>query len=1182
MRTKNTQLNYFVDFVCRAIRRQSPATWPVVLVALAIEIAVSSGALGGAYTWQVQAGDWSVASNWGSVLPSSTADIAYVLNGGTVNVTQTGESCGTLSLGGSGSVNLTAGSLAALYENVPAAGSASFTQSGGTNSFGTPTVIANLYVGGPAGSSGTYSLSGSGVLAAGNSASTSSGGWEYVGYSGHGTFTQNGGTNSMVDINSSLNLGWNTGAVGVYNLNDGLLSCGANEWLSFTGSGTFNQTGGTHTVANTMQFAQGGGSGTYNLSGGSLYATYMELGINGSGTFTQSGGSASFSRIYLGYNSGSGTYNLNAGRVTATTFELVGNIGKGTFNQTAGTNAAGSLELGGNSGVYNLSGGLLVLTSLYGSQTFAFNFNGGVLQAGGSFSTSVPMTLGTSGGGATFDTAGYVVTLVGPLSGAGRLTKVDSGTLILAASNGYAGITTIAAGTLSLANAAALPGSIAFAGGSLQYSASNSRDYSGRIVNSSGAITIDTNGQNVTFASAIVASNTGGLTKLGSGILTLASNNGFSGNTLISGGSLALTNSLALKLSTLDSSGNGALSFASLTDATFAGLTGPGTLTLSNSASSAVGLSVGDTNASATFSGTLQGPGSLAKIGSGTLLMAGNNTYSGTTAVNQGELVVNGSLVSPVTVNSGGILGGTGSLSFVTVNAGGQLSPGDAPGIMTLSGNLTLMGSAVMDYQLDTPLDSDMVLMTSGALTLNGQQFSDFNFTSLGGFGPGAYSLIDAGSISGSLGSGTSGTIDGYQASLAVQGNNLVLNVVPEPGTLALLAAGVIGLLGYSWRRQQCPAHSTRNSSATAGTASCRLRRTTRLLHGLLFATLCSSPAEVRALAPTGTLLKSFPIYSNELVVDPSQPYIYASVAASDAIEVLNTQTLSVQSTITLRGQPKGMALSPDGKSLYVADSTNNSIDVINTQTLSLSRSLSLATTPYSIAAGPSNRLYVLDASSVYNHIDQIDAITGASTGPSYGFALYYGDLETSPDGRTLYYGQEGLSPSTLSSFDISTTTITPLNGVQTGSNGEKVVVSHNGATIAQPNGAPYAVTLYSSSGFTALGSFSTGPYPDAFAFSADDRLAYVALSPYPTAVDIYSTTSFAQIGQFGVPDRASCMVTDPTGQELFVSCDGTYWHNSVTAVYSTGVSVPEPASIALALTCGLCLLGYRWRRRPA
>jgi ABC-type Na+ efflux pump permease subunit len=53
---------------------------------------------------------------------------------------------------------------------------------------------------------------------------------------------------------------------------------------------------------------------------------------------------------------------------------------------------------------------------------------------------------------------------------------------------------------------------------------------------------------------------------------------------------------------------------------------------------------------------------------------------------------------------------------------------------------------------------------------------------------------------SGTLGADISGSIAGYSATLAISGNDLVLNVVPEPSTIALLGVAVIGLLGYGLR----------------------------------------------------------------------------------------------------------------------------------------------------------------------------------------------------------------------------------------------------------------------------------------------------------------------------------------------------------------------------------------------
>ena len=120
-----------------------------------------------------------------------------------------------------------------------------------------------------------------------------------------------------------------------------------------------------------------------------------------------------------------------------------------------------------------------------------------------------------------------------------------------------------------------------------------------------------------------------------------------------------------------------------------------------------------------------------------------------------------------------------------------------------------------MNYRLGapaTPGASDMVSMPLGTLNLNNQQFTDFNFTTLPGFpvSPPSgteYVLIDAGTLTGSLGAVTSGLIDGIGADLLVQpdgngGEELVL-AVPEPSTLAILVAGALGLLGYAWRRRR-------------------------------------------------------------------------------------------------------------------------------------------------------------------------------------------------------------------------------------------------------------------------------------------------------------------------------------------------------------------------------------------
>ncbi len=217
--------------------------------------------------------------------------------------------------------------------------------------------------------------------------------------------------------------------------------------------------------------------------------------------------------------------------------------------------------------------------------------------------------------------------------------------------------------------------------------------------------------------------------------------------------------------------------------------TGPPTITVNNQTT--------------TISVVLSGSEGLSLLGSGKLVLTASNTYTGPTSVNQGNLAVNGSLASAVTVNSGGTLGGTGNLTSGTVDAGGQIAPGSPLGTMYFSGGLFLASGAQLDYDLDLPGTSSMI--SCGNLVVGSPLgFSNFDFTHKSIFEPGTYLLIEANSLpGGSLGRNISGTIDGLAATLAVQGNEVVLNVVPEPTTLVLLGNGLAGLAVFRFARRK-------------------------------------------------------------------------------------------------------------------------------------------------------------------------------------------------------------------------------------------------------------------------------------------------------------------------------------------------------------------------------------------
>ena len=331
----------------------------------------------------------------------------------------------------------------------------------------------------------------------------------------------------------------------------------------------------------------------------------------------------------------------------------------------------------------------------------------------------------------------------GVIGGGGGLVKVGSGTLTLNGANMFDGGISVSAGTL------AASGEVALGTGAVTLAAGTTLDHlaSGTIGNAmvlDGDAALNT-GSGIVVHQTGVISGSGGLEKTGAGDLHLnptGAGNSYQGATTVSGGRLVLDGLNAVADQSAVTIASGATFVLSNTyvggGETVGSIAGAGTVDLGGRA-----LTAGANDQSTSFSGTIAdniGGGSFVKSGAGTLTLSGDQSYTGSTDVLGGTLLVGGAMASTsVNVASGATLGGTGTLAGdVTVNDGGHLAGQSG---QTLSvGNLTLASGSVVDARLGAPSGTGL-FNVDGDLRLNG---ATINVAASGStVDAGVYRLID-------------------------------------------------------------------------------------------------------------------------------------------------------------------------------------------------------------------------------------------------------------------------------------------------------------------------------------------------------------------------------------------------------------------------------------------------------
>ncbi|MEX0642912.1 MAG: autotransporter-associated beta strand repeat-containing protein [Pirellulales bacterium] len=267
-----------------------------------------------------------------------------------------------------------------------------------------------------------------------------------------------------------------------------------------------------------------------------------------------------------------------------------------------------------------------------------------------------------------------------------------------------------------------------------------------------------------------------------------------------------------------------------------------------NDATTPQTLTIGDNNATSSFSGSIKNTSgtataalSVTKKGNGTLTLSGDNSYIGATTINGGTLLVNGThaglagspqvstAAADYAVNDTGTLGGIGTIeAVVVVNSGGTIAPGQSAGTFTVGG-LTMTNSSFASFELENTSGAhsaggasdylDIVgllnlsgVTTSFTLSVEDDAVDDAVLTAEGSWILASYNNLTAGSfdintnvVVTGIGGGLSYALELIETGGTTGDLKLTTTAIPEANTflaIGLVAVGT-GFAGLVCRRRQ-------------------------------------------------------------------------------------------------------------------------------------------------------------------------------------------------------------------------------------------------------------------------------------------------------------------------------------------------------------------------------------------
>jgi outer membrane autotransporter protein len=531
---------------------------------------------------------------------------------------------------------------------------------------------------------------------------------------------------------------------------------GVHSWtFSSATSYTFNISGSTSLIFSPWSFANAGIFGTAgNVAVNVDSTSYVQFDSDSNQAGDSTAGNATFNNsgsiLFLGTSAaGSAVINNN----NALSFFEETSAGNATITTANGaTTTFHTRSSGGNAQFVTQAGGLVNFSTTNGPNNDR-KISAGSIAGAGNYALGLnELTVGSN----NIDGA-----VSGVISGpGGSLVKIGTATLTLSGNNTYTGGTALQEGTLRLGHNNALgTGNLSITGAQSKTVSYADALVIANLISLAGSANFEVRNADSARQAGTIG-GAGALTKAGTGTLVLSGTNTYSGGTTVSAGTLQIGNGGA----------TGSVSGAIVND---------GTLIFNRST----------TYDAAALGNAISGTGDVTLNGSGTVIFGAGMSYSGTTTVNSGTLIVNDSLAASMAlvVNNGGVVGGHGTLPDTTIGNGGILSPGNSIGTITVNGDLTFQPGSTYRVEVGPAANENDRTNVTGTATLTGATVQAVFLP--GSFAGRTYTILNA--AGGLIGTFAALDISGSHSParnphLTYDVNNVYL--VLDPGSIAVPA----------------------------------------------------------------------------------------------------------------------------------------------------------------------------------------------------------------------------------------------------------------------------------------------------------------------------------------------------------------------------------------------------------